>query len=99
MVYVALAQNVVILLLVWSLITRDREHARDKLNIIASNEAERATLLERIQRPEIPPHLHVPRRPTERDEAAEKAAEAAAAAYRRVGVAQPLQDVSARAAS
>lgn len=97
MVYVALAQNVIILLLAWALVARERENAKQLLDVIASNEAERAGLLERIQRPEIPPHLHVPRRHTEDDDQARDRLREQAAVMRQVGVARPLRDVAQRA--
>lgn len=95
MVYVAIAQNMVILLLVWALVKRERENAQDKLDLIASNETERAQLLERIQRPEIPPHLRVQRAAAsgDRDEIIE-AAKQAQAAYGRVGTVQPIREAT-----
>lgn len=93
MIYLALANLAVIALLGFLLARTARDSEQRLIDVIASAEAERAQLLERIQRPEIPPH-----RP--RAAAAHQPTEAPPrtdlAAYQRVGTAQPLRDPAER---
>jgi hypothetical protein len=85
-IYLAAGELLLIAALVWFIAHRENQHAKTLLELMAAQDAERAGLLNRIQRPDL---LPTPRSsgPVEpRDPPPDLAK------YRKVGTVRPLRD-------
>lgn len=94
MAYVAIALVLALIFAGWLLHAERRAHHKALLDLSATFAAERGELLTRIQRPDFIPRPRVPR-----PERAETERVVEHGDYHRVGVAQPMRDLSERPAA
>ncbi len=85
MVYVALAQAVVIALLVAALVLREREHDKETQWLVKEEASERQVLLQRIQHPQREPVKPVPSPANPESERRQEMSDEARANYAAIG--------------